>query len=438
MFTNVQNSHRWMVLPDLLLDMRTDQIGIIDFIQQLERVYNQREAELMAFLPEINRFERLYREAEDLQNKYPDPNDRPLLFGLPIGVKDIFHVEGFPTHAGSKLPIEAMKGSEAKSVRKLKKSGAIIFGKTVTTEFAYLAPGPTKNPHRSSYSPGGSSSGSAAAVAAGLVPFAFGTQTIGSVIRPASYCGVVGFKPTYGRIDIEGVIPLAPSVDTIGFFTNNVSSAEFMAAVLCKEWMENGFDRQKPVLGIPKGPYLENANLEMWFHFVEVCKKLENSGFEILELQTMLDFDEIYNHHNVIVAYEAANTHKIWFSRYKELYHPKSIELIMRGQSFSLKDYQLALDSREKLRDKLTSEQIRYGIDLWISPPARGAAPKGFTSTGNPIMNLPWTHCGFPTINIPSSMNPIGLPMGFQVSAGWLKDEALLHWGLEIESVLSN
>ncbi len=142
---------------------------------------------------------------------------RPPLFGIPIGIKDIFHVNGFSTHAGSRLPPKQLMGEEAKCVSDLKKAGALILGKTVTTEFAYFEPGPTMNPHNPNHTPGGSSSGSAAAVAAGLCPLALGSQTIGSIIRPASFCGVVGYKPSYDRISRDGVIPVSPSLDHIGF-----------------------------------------------------------------------------------------------------------------------------------------------------------------------------------------------------------------------------
>jgi len=226
-----------------------------------------------AFLPEEGRFERLRREEEALQVRWPnrtdpsdpsDPSDskhRPPLFGVPVGVKDIFHVEGFPTGGGSRLPPEALRGPEAACVKTLKEAGALILGKTVSTEFAYFAPGPTRNPWNPEHTPGGSSSGSAAAVGAGLCSLALGTQTIGSILRPAAFCGVVGFKPSYERISRDGVIPLAPSLDHVGFFTPDVAGAERAAAVLCRDWRPAKPGR-KPRLGVPEGPYLERASGE--------------------------------------------------------------------------------------------------------------------------------------------------------------------------------
>src|SRR5215213_7607826 len=210
----------------LIIDeLRSGQLLLPDFLAQVEARFTQQEPSILAFLPEEERFTRLYDEAEALVLSYPDLIKRPLLFGALVGVKDIFHVDGFTTQAGSRLPADALEGKEAQSVSRLMNAGALIFGKTVTTEFAYFSPGPTRNPHHLEHTPGGSSSGSAAAVAAGFCHLALGTQTIGSIIRPASFCGVVGLKPTYERISREGVIPLSPSLDHVGFFASDAETA---------------------------------------------------------------------------------------------------------------------------------------------------------------------------------------------------------------------
>ncbi|HRJ76746.1 MAG TPA: amidase family protein, partial [Anaerolineales bacterium] len=164
-----------------------------DLISNLESYFDSHEPDVLAFIPEENRFERLLKDAEELIKKYPDVNNRPPLFGMAVGVKDIFHVDGFTTQAGSKLPSQDIQGKQATSVTKLKNAGALVMGKTVTTEFAYFTPGPTRNPHNQNHTPGGSSSGSAAAIGANLCDVTLGTQTIGSVIRPAAFCGAVGF-----------------------------------------------------------------------------------------------------------------------------------------------------------------------------------------------------------------------------------------------------
>ncbi|MBU0512146.1 MAG: amidase [Chloroflexi bacterium] len=420
----------------LISALRQGKIEIIDYLAELEEHFNRREPEVLAFLPEEDRFARLRLEADALRKRYPHPEARPPLYGFPTGVKDIFHVEGFPTHAGSQLPPEILTGPEAACVTALKNAGALIFGKTVTTEFAYFAPGPTHNPHNLAHTPGGSSSGSAAAVAAGLVPFAFGTQTIGSITRPASYCGVVGFKPSYDRISKAGVIPLASSLDHIGFFTPDIASAQMMASILCQGWCETSTVR-KPVLGVPDGPYLRKADAEMLAHFETVCQRLQSAGYQVKRVPAMPDYDDISARHNLITAAEAARTHQTWFPEYGDLYHPKTGDLIRRGQATSPERLAEALQGCEQLRDELTALMDEYSIDLWLSPSAPGAAPRGLDSTGDPVMNLPWTHSGLPTLNIPSGFNEAGLPLGLQVAARWYADEALLQWALELEALVS-
>src|SRR5690606_22954408 len=193
-----------MLIQDAPLTAVTDVIASVEqALDRLEAVDSQIEA----FLLEPNRRERLLREAEALEQRYPDPTNRPPLYGVLVGVKDIYHVDGFPTRAGSSLPVELFTGPEASCVSMLRQQGALVLGKTVTTEFAYFEPGPTRNPHNPAHTPGGSSSGSAAAVAAGLCPLALGRQTIGSIIRPSSFLGFVGYSATHDTRSMRHDIP---------------------------------------------------------------------------------------------------------------------------------------------------------------------------------------------------------------------------------------
>lgn len=406
-----------------------------ELISSLQSHFDSREPDVLSFLPETNRFERLQKEADKLAACYPDPENRPPLFGMFAGVKDIFHVDGFITQAGSKLPPEELQGKEAASVTKLKNAGALIMGKTVTTEFAYFTAGPTRNPHNPEHTPGGSSSGSAAAVGAGLCDLALGTQTIGSVIRPAAFCGVVGYKPTYERISRDGVIPLSPSLDHVGFFTPDVTTAKQVASVLIGDWrLETA--NWKPTLGIPEGPYLTCASGYALTCFNAICDSVTQAGYEIRRVRVMEDFQEIRNRHDVIMSSDAANVHNDWFTKYEILYSSKFSDLIKRGQSIS--DLQSLLSARDAFRASITQTMIDNSIDLWICPPTIGPAPKGLDSTGDPVMNLPWTQIGFPAINIPSGKSGDGLPMGFQVIGNWYKDESLLAWAEDIEKVVGN
>lgn len=423
-------------LAPLATDLRSGRLSLLDYIDHLEARFEAREAEVLAFVPETNRFERLRREAAALAEQYPNPDTRPPLYGVPVGVKDIFHVDGFLTQAGSRVPPDILAGTEATCVTQLKAAGALILGKTVTTEFAYFGPGPTRNPHNPNHTPGGSSSGSAAAVGAGLCPLTLGTQTIGSIVRPAAFCGTVGFKPSYARISAAGVIPLAPSLDHIGFFTPDVAGAQVVAGLLCQNWRAGVAVDRRPVLGIPAGPYLEKADPAGTAHFQTVQDTLRQAQFELRSVPAMADFEAIYERHVALTAAEAALTHQDWFRDFSGLYHQKTIDLIEQGQQVSSAQIEQYREGREKLRAELTTLMRESGIDLWIAPSAPGPAPEGLDSTGNPVMNLPWTHAGLPSLNLPAGVAQNGLPLGLQVVAGWQQDEELLAWAAQIAPVL--
>ncbi len=429
-------------LPELVEQLRSGKRPLHDYIDELELHFQAREPEVLAFVPEDGRFERLRREADALLEKWPDPQSRPALFGVPIGVKDIFHTDGFVTRAGSKVPSEAIQGDEAESVRQLREAGALIMGKTVTTEFAYFAPGPTRNPYHPEHTPGGSSSGSAAAAGAGLCPLTFGTQTIGSVNRPAAFCGAVGYKPTYDRISKAGVIPLAGSVDHIGLFASDVAGVALGAGLLCEDWrwgdgeMGRWGDLGKPVLGVPDGPYLERTSAEGLAHFEGVVAQLVEAGFVVKRVAVMGDFEAIYDRHQLLVAAEAARVHEKWFAEYGDVYHWKTADLIGRGQKVSDEELAVARNGRSQLRDELTALMDEHGLDGWLSPPALGAAPRGLDSTGDPVMNLPWTHAGLPSLTVSAGLNADGLPMGLQVIGRWYGDEVLMRQVGQVEQAL--
>ena len=389
-----------------------------------------------AFLPEQDRFDRLRVDAATVARRFPSDRVRAACFGLLVGVKDIFHVDGFATHAGSQLPPDVLKGSQAESVSDLMKAGALILGKTVTTEFAYFSPGPTRNPRNPEHTPGGSSSGSAAAVAAGLCTLALGTQTIGSIIRPAAFCGVVGLKPTYDRISKNGVIPLSPSLDHVGCFTPDVATVRHIAPSLYRDWNESAAVSTRPILGIPEGPFLEFAGSAALIHFRGVCGELAEAGYEVRAVPLMPDYAQVRDRHNLILAAEAAVVHAAWFAEYEQLYAIRTAELIRRGKAISAHDLARALDERASWRDELTATMEREHIDLWISPSAPGPAPRGLDSTGDPVMNLPWTQAGLPTISLPAGTDAQGLPLGLQVTGRWGADEALLLWAGGLESIV--
>ena len=422
-------------LAHLANALRSGAMPLQHYLDWLESRIRAHEPRVKAFLPEEGRFERLRTEARVLAGRYPDPATRPALFGIPVAIKDIFNVNGFETRAGSRLPASEFAGPEAESVARLRKAGALILGKTVSAEFAYIAPGETRNPHNLQHTPGGSSSGSAAAVAAQMCALALGTQTVGSINRPAAYCGVTGFKPGYGRVSRRGVMPVSESLDHVGFFTSDAQSAELAASVLVTGWRHRSTSR-KPVLAVPAGPYLDRVSPAGLENFEEACARLEAAGYKVRKINVMPDFEDIRQRHFTIMAAEAARVHANWYERYAGLYRQESKDLILAGRAVSSKALDDALAGPEQLRSELAAVMSEYGVDLWIAPAATGVAPQGLASTGDSIMNLPWTHCGLPTLGLPAGKDAAGLPFGMQVAGKWQGDEKLMAWAPGLESAL--
>ncbi|MES3517305.1 MAG: amidase [Natronomonas sp.] len=418
--------------------LRTGQTDLGAYRQRLVERFESTESTIESFLPETDRWERIAGEIDALEQRYPDPGERPSLFGAPVGIKDIIHVEGFETRAGASVPPEELAGSEAAVISALESAGAVVLGKTVTTEFAYFDPGPTRNPHDTDHTPGGSSSGSAAAVAAGLCPLALGSQTIGSVNRPAAFCGVVGLKPSYERIPIDGVLPVAPSVDHVGFFTQTVEGAQLAAGVLYDGWRAEDRPGAQPTIGAVEGPYLKQASQTGRDHFEQHLDALRAAGFDVRRFDPFDDIEAVNERHNRLVAAETALSHDELYPTYGETYSAELTELIEEGLSVETAGLASARAGRRRLREELHASMDDHAVDVIVSPSAPGPAPKGLDSTGDPVMNLPWTHSGLPTISIPASTTDDGLPIGLQCSARFGYDEWLLSWSESIETALSN
>lgn len=423
-------------LAELARGLSSGEVDLLDYLAQIEGRFEEREPTVQAFLSEPDRFDRLRRQAEELRARHPDPGNRPPLFGVPVGIKDIFHVDGFETRAGAQPPADRLQGPQADAVSRLIEAGALILGKTVTTEFAYFAPGPTRNPHNTNHTPGGSSSGSAAAVAAGLASLTLGTQTIGSVNRPAAFCGVVGFKPSYSRVSRAGLIPLAPSVDHVGLFTTDAASARQAGSILCYDWQEVE-PAERTVAGVPEGPYLRAAEGVGILHYRAALERLEAAGVVVRPVGALEDYERVQQAHHIIVAAEAARAHASWFSEYQDRYHPKTLGLIEEGRTIAEEDLLRALDNRLRLRNRLSRLMNEHGLDLWITPAAPGPAPQGLESTGDPVMNLPWTHSGLPSVSLPAGRASSGLPLGVQLVGRWYADEDLLAHSQRVEAALA-
>ena len=430
-----------MLLPAPLAataaELRNGERDLLAYIDELCNRIDVTDPLVHALLPEADRRARLRTEAIALQERFPDPISRPTLYGIPIGVKDTFRVDGFPTQAGSQLPPELFVAPEATCVTMLRAAGALILGKTVTTEFAYFEPGPTRNPHNLNHTPGGSSSGSVAAVAAGFCPLALGTQVIGSTIRPAAYCDIIGFKPTYGRVPTSGVVKCADSVEHIGYFTQDVPGVALVSSVLCSNWRAVTTEAL-PTLGVPDGPYLSQVTQEARHVFETQLALLQKAGYTVRRIPTFEDIEGINRRHTRMVFAEMAEVHSSWFRQYDALYRPRTAAALREGQEVGVEELAEARQGRVVLRNKLEALMAQTRIDIWVSPATTEPAPEGLDSTGSPIMNLPWTYAGMPAITVPGGRAANGLPLGFQCVSAAMSDEYLLEWIAPIAGILAS
>ncbi len=417
--------------------LRSGDLDLLAYIHELCDRIDATDPRIHALLPEADRRTRLMAEATALQRRFPDPASRPPLYGIPIGVKDTFRVDGFPTQAGSQLPSELFVAPEATCVTMLREAGALILGKTVTTEFAYFEPGPTRNPHNLNYTPGGSSSGSVAAVSAGFCPLALGTQVIGSTIRPAAYCGIIGFKPTYGRIPTSGLIKCADSVEHIGYFTQDVAGIALVASLLCSNWRTIP-SQALPILGVPDGPYLSQASPEALHTFEMQLALLQKAGYTVRRVSAFDDIEGVNRRHTRMVFAEMAVVHASWFKQYEALYRPRTAAALREGQTVGDEELAEARQGRATLRSELEALMAQAKIDVWVSPATTGPAPEGLDSTGSPILNLPWTYAGMPAITIPGGCAINGLPLGLQCVGAAMADEYLLQWIAPIAEILAS
>jgi len=347
------------------------------------------------------------------------------LSGIPFAAKDIFETRGLATEYGSPL-YKGRKGEyDAHVVAALRRAGALLLGKTHTTAFASFDPAPTGNPRLPGHTPGGSSSGSAAAVAAGMVPFALGSQTLGSVLRPASYCGICGFKPTFGLIPMAGVLPFAPSLDTVGFFTQTVAD---MACL----WTR-GFDAR--VTGDLRRVALlrVNADFPMEHALQQAARQLRDHGAVVEEMDPPAGWLDLSRAAFTINQYEGARSHRERFDRFGERIGIRLADLVRTGLEIPETEYRSAVRVVEQMRGEVTN--LFWDYPAVLTPAATGPPPAGLASTGDPANNAPWTALGVPAISIPLPVS--GAPLGLQITAAWGRDDALVAVAAQAERMLA-
>ena len=368
------------------------------------------------------------------------------IHGVPVGLKDIFYTAGMLTACGSKVYADFVPEYDATSVAKIKDAGGIILGKAVTTEFATSDPSPTRNPWNLEHTPGGSSSGSSAAVAARMVPAALGSQTGGSTCRPAAYNGIVGLKPTYGRISRYGVVPVSWSLDHVGILARTVPDAALMLKVLSGEdgndpgslrlpvpdftqQMTEFSSRRIPRIGLVRDYFEDYASPEMWAHTEQVLHKLASAGAEVEEVSLPESFAWAHSMQRIVMNVECAAFHQANHRKRAADYGPRIRAGIEMGLIIPPAAYLRALRLRRQFRADMN--ELAQQVDVLMMPATPEPAPRDLNTTGDAAFQSPWTAAGLPTIVVPSGISDLGMPMAVQFAAPLAEEGRLLgaaHW----------
>ncbi len=373
-------------------------------------------------------------EAEARAGRFRGP-----LHGVPVGLKDIYDVAGMVTTSGAAPFAHERAQTDAAAVARLRHAGVVILGKTTTTEFAYADPTVTRNPWNLEHTPGGSSSGSAAAVAAQMIPLALGSQTIGSTLRPAAYCGIVGLKPTYGRISTAGVTPLAWSLDHVGVFTRRVEDAALALSVLASPGPTDGFSAPVPAgddgaaaglrmrpprLGIPRALFGDKAGPEVSQHLEAMASRFAASAAVVEDVPLPPSAAAIHEAGQLVLRVDAATFHAERFARHADSYRPRIRALIEAGLTISAVEYVRAQRVRRRFGDEMGPILARF--DALLMPVAPTTAPRGLDTTGDPVLCAPWSFAGLPSIALPSGVSADGLPLAMQLITGAFAEDRLL------------
>ncbi len=421
---------------DLRDRLASGALSAVDLVEICIARIEAREPEVQAwawFDPEFARHQARGLDAHRKSGRPVGP-----LHGLPIGLKDIIDTAKIPTENGCPVDAGRVPTADAWVVERLRQAGAVIMGKTTSTELAYLHPSKTRNPHDTGHTPGGSSAGSAAAVADGMIPLAVGTQTGGSVIRPASYCGVTGFKPSFGAIPRRGILMQSHTLDTVGVFARDPLGTALIADVLfghdpadlqtsltpAPHLLETGRSEPplKPVFAFVRPPGWDDAHPDVHAAFGELVEALGDQVFEV-DLPSL--FDSAAEQRMIVNFAEMSRYYYRYFRDGLDRLGPETVKALETGNAIPARDYLAALDWQKLLNAAL--EEIFERCDAILCPSATGPAPEGLGSTGNPIFNGVWTLCGTPAISLPLLTASNGLPLGVQLVGSPGNDGRLLR-----------
>ena len=426
--------------------IRDGQLSPVELLETCLRRIDEQEPKVRAWV--FVDPERARAEAQALTGELRNGHWRGPLHGIPVGIKDIIDVFDWPTAAGSQLWANSVARQDAVVVRRLRSAGAVLVGKTVTTQYASFDPPPTRNPWRLDRTPGGSSSGSAAAVACGMCLAALGSQTGGSICRPAAFCGVVGLKPTYGRVSCDGLLPLAHSMDHPGPLTRCVRDLAILLQVIAgPDPLDPGAAesfvpdyqaglrqaRQPPQLGRPRGLFESRADPATLEMMDKACEQLQSQGAVIRDVALPASFADVIARHRMVMGVESAIFHESRLRRHPEDYDPNIRSLLEEGLACSAPEYARTKEHQRLLRQEI--EACIQTVDALVTPAAPGPAPDAAT-TGDPVFNSPWSYTGLPTVCFPMGRSLEGLPLGLQLVGRPWGEEGLLAVAAWCEDVL--
>jgi len=418
-----------------------------DLIEALLSRIDRLEPDLRAW--ETVDAEGALKEARPLEAELNSSGPRSLLHGVPVAFKDIYFTAGLKTTMSSTVYSDFVPDHDAECVARLRQAGAIVLGKTVSTEFAMGDPSRTRNPWNAAHTAGGSSSGSAVAVASCMIPIAAGSQTAGSVNRPAAYNGVIGYKPTYGRVSRHGVFPVSWTLDTLGWMTRSVEDAALVLdAVSGYDARDAGSADVPPTragsglaipvvttrIGMVAEFFEQHATPEAWAHTTSVAAKLLDAGAQIESFPLPASFDGIREAQVAIDYSECAAVHREKFRERPGDYAPNVRSRIESGALIPAPAYVQAQRLRRRFRIEM--EQALQVFDAILTPAAPSPAPADLGTTGDPMFQAPWTTAGLPVVNLPTGLSSKGLPMGIQLIGNAFDDERLLATATWLERVL--